>query len=147
MKHTEWLELNQQANRIISALRAKRFTCRKSRIKRLTWTVSRESTTYTFTWDVQNNWVFEKIEGSSDLIPALTRAITEALHRGGGRNKLPFWQQNHYPWILVQINPELPKNATVARFFNRGDAENHRRFLSKTIPSEKFEVMFEPPTS
>jgi hypothetical protein len=33
----------------------------------------------------------------------------------------------------------------VARFFNRQDAEDHRRFLNRFMPAAEFEVLFDVP--
>ncbi|MBW4547398.1 MAG: hypothetical protein KME25_23600 [Symplocastrum torsivum CPER-KK1] len=34
---------------------------------------------------------------------------------------------------------------TVARFFHRQDAEDHRRFLNRFMPAAEFEVLFDVP--
>jgi hypothetical protein len=36
---------------------------------------------------------------------------------------------------------------TVARFFNRQDADDHRRFLNRYMPAAEFEVIFDVPNS
>lgn len=39
----------------------------------------------------------------------------------------------------------ITQSHTVARFANRQDADDHLRFLRRTIPNGGFEIMFEPP--
>ena len=55
----------------------------------------------------------------------------------------PVVTQNH-PWVIVRI-VTITESHTVARFANRQDAENHLRFLRRTIPTGGFEIMFELP--
>ncbi|MEA5569056.1 hypothetical protein [Anabaena sp. UHCC 0399] len=55
----------------------------------------------------------------------------------------PVIAQNH-PWVIVKT-VVITQSHTVARFANRQDAEDHLRFLRRTIPNRDFEMMFEPP--
>ena len=48
------------------------------------------------------------------------------------------------PWAIVRLLPDA-RRYTVARFFNCQDAEDHRRFLNRFIPTAKFEVLFDVP--
>ena len=48
------------------------------------------------------------------------------------------------PWAIIRLLPNA-RRYTVARFFNRQDAEDHRRFLNPFIPAAKFEVLFDVP--
>jgi hypothetical protein len=50
------------------------------------------------------------------------------------------------PWAIVRLLPDL-RRYTVARFFNRQDAEDHLRFLHRFIPTASFEVVFDVPDS
>ena len=51
-----------------------------------------------------------------------------------------------HPWAIVRLLPDL-RRYTVARFFNRQDAEDHLRFLHRFIPAASFEVIFDVPDS
>jgi hypothetical protein len=53
----------------------------------------------------------------------------------------PVVAQNH-PWVIVRT-VIITQSHTVARFANRQDADDHLRFLRRTIPSGGFEIMFE----
>ncbi|MDK2412834.1 hypothetical protein QHH11_28245 [Aphanizomenon sp. PH219] len=55
----------------------------------------------------------------------------------------PVVAQNH-PWVIVRT-VTITQFHTVAHFANRQDAENHLRFLRRTIPNGGFEIMFELP--
>ncbi|HEY9605943.1 MAG TPA: hypothetical protein V6C85_30330, partial [Allocoleopsis sp.] len=48
------------------------------------------------------------------------------------------------PWAIIRLLPDA-RRYTVARFHNRQDADDHRRFLSRFIPAAKFEVIFDVP--
>jgi hypothetical protein len=48
------------------------------------------------------------------------------------------------PWAIIRLLPDA-RRYTVARFFNRQDAEDHRRFLNRFMPAAEFEVLFDVP--
>jgi hypothetical protein len=50
------------------------------------------------------------------------------------------------PWAIIRLLPDA-RRYTVARFFNRQDAEDHRRFLNRFMPAAEFEVLLMFPTS
>ena len=56
-----------------------------------------------------------------------------------------FWNQQNYPWTLVRLLPNA-QHYTVARFYSRTEAENHKRFLGKWMPAAEFEVIFDETT-
>jgi hypothetical protein len=49
------------------------------------------------------------------------------------------------PWAIVRLLPDA-RRYTVARFYNRADAQDHLRFLKRFIPAAEFEVIFDIPT-
>jgi hypothetical protein len=55
------------------------------------------------------------------------------------------WNQQNYPWTLVRLLPNA-QHYTVARFYSRVEAENHKRFLGKWMPMAEFEVVFDETT-
>ncbi|MBN3923210.1 hypothetical protein [Nostoc sp. NMS4] len=55
----------------------------------------------------------------------------------------PVSAQNQ-PWAIART-VVITQSQIVARFANRQDAEDHLRFLRRTIPNGGFEIMFEPP--
>ena len=48
------------------------------------------------------------------------------------------------PWAIIRLLPDA-RRYTVARFFNRQDAEDHRRFLNRFMPAAEFEVVLDVP--
>ncbi len=48
------------------------------------------------------------------------------------------------PWAIIRLLPNA-RRYTVARFYNRQDAEDHRRFLNRFMPAAEFEVLFDVP--
>ncbi len=52
----------------------------------------------------------------------------------------------HRPCAIVRILPTA-EVYTVARFFNRQDAEDHLRILHRFLPNATFEVVFDPQTN
>jgi len=50
------------------------------------------------------------------------------------------------PWTIVRILPNA-QLYTVARFYNRCDAEDHKRALHRFIPAAEFEIVFDSPVN
>ncbi len=48
------------------------------------------------------------------------------------------------PWAIVRLLPKA-RCYTVARFYNRQDAQDHLRFLKRWIPVAEFEIVFDVP--
>ena len=48
------------------------------------------------------------------------------------------------PWAISRLLPDA-RQYTVARFFNRQDAEDHRRFLNRFMPAAEFVILFDVP--
>ena len=49
-----------------------------------------------------------------------------------------------HPWAIMRLLPDA-RRYTVARFYNRQDAEDHRRFLNRFMPASEFAVLFDVP--
>ncbi len=48
--------------------------------------------------------------------------------------------------LPLKIVLTYARSAIVARFANRQDADDHKRYLSRFIPAAEFEVIFDAPT-
>ncbi len=48
------------------------------------------------------------------------------------------------PWAIMRLLPNAQRY-TIARFFNRQDAEDHKRFLNRYMPAAEFEIIFDIP--
>jgi len=49
MKHTQWLRLQAEGDRIVASFRADGFNCRKQP-RRLSWHIRKDSVTYRLAW-------------------------------------------------------------------------------------------------
>jgi hypothetical protein len=50
-----------------------------------------------------------------------------------------------HPWAIVRLLPDA-RRYVVARFVNRQDADDHKRYLSRFMPAAEFTVIFDAPT-
>jgi hypothetical protein len=150
MKHTDWLRLQSEGEKICASLRQQDYQCLKQ-TRRLSWKISRESTSYLLTWlpAPVSDW---------SLIPKDTDPAWEQLMQivQGTLNTIRGTQAKTYqrieqledysrPWAIVRLLPDL-RRYTVARFYNRTDAQDHLRFLNRFIPAAEFEIIFDAPT-
>ncbi len=72
------------------------------------------------------------------LTPKLGQAVTD--------QQVQQLEDYTRPWAIVRLLPDAQRY-TVARFFNRQDADDHRRFLNRYMPASEFEVIFDVPNS
>lgn len=47
-------------------------------------------------------------------------------------------------WTIVLALPNA-RYRIIARFYNRQDADDHLRFLQRSVPQAKFSLVFNPP--
>jgi hypothetical protein len=150
MKHSEWLRLKAEGDRVVASLRADGFNCRKQP-RRLSWHLCKGSVSYTLTWlpAPVREWSLLPNNETPDRAQLLAQIHSILQHRGCGRiaepSPLPsqrFWNQKDYPWTLVRLLPNA-QHYTVGRFYSRTEAENHKRFLGKWMPAAEFEVVFD----
>ncbi|HEY9613736.1 hypothetical protein [Allocoleopsis sp.] len=169
MKHSQWLRLKADADRIVAALRADGFQCRKH-TQRLSWHFRKDTVSYTLAWlpAPVGDWSLLPNDGSPQREQLLSQIHSILEHRGCGRivethpgtsvqsspaksDQLCYaqgdriWNQQNYPWTLVRLLPNA-QHYTVARFYSRTEAENHKRFLGKWMPASEFEVVFDETT-
>jgi hypothetical protein len=150
MKHSEWLRLQAEGDRVVASLRADGFNCRKQP-RRLSWYLCSCSVSYTLTWlpAPVREWSLFPNDETPDRAQLLAQIHSILEHRGCGRIAEPsppstqsFWNQKGYPWTLVRLLPNA-QHYTVGRFYSRTEAENHKRFLGKWMPAAEFEVVFD----
>jgi hypothetical protein len=151
MKHSDWLRLQAEGESICATLRQQEYQCRKQ-TRRLSWKLGKEGQgDYILAWlpTPVSDWT---------LIPNDTSAQREKLWqliehtltsiRGEVMKSLPkrTSQAEDYsrPWAIIRLLPDA-RRYTVARFFNRQDAQDHRRFLNRFMPAAEFEVVFDVP--
>lgn len=139
MKHSAWLRLQEQAERIVSLLRSKGYQCLKHREK-LSWKLRKEGQDeYTLTWipAPAGEWVVLPNNADCPTRREILKLIDTAL-----ASKLKDTQLS--PWTVVRLLPNAQRY-TVARFYNRQDAYDHLRVLNRFMPAAEFEIVFEIP--
>lgn len=138
MKHSAWLRLQEQAERIVSLLRQKGYKCIKHHQK-LSWTIRKEGRgEYTLAWipAPAGEWVVLP-NTDCDIRRDILKTIDIALAPKVGDSQLS-------PWTIVRLLPNAQRY-TVARFFNRQDAHDHVKMLHRFMPAAEFEIVFEVP--
>lgn len=147
MKHADWLRLYAEAENICRMLRQRGYQCIKQS-RRLSWKISTDNrNSYLLTW-------LPAPVGDWSLLPSephpsrekIWVVVQKALKAEENTSELflpPIQNQYRY-WTIVRLSPDL-QHITVARFFNRQDAEDHARVLRRFIPSAEFEIVFDPP--
>jgi hypothetical protein len=153
MKHSQWLHLKAEVDKIVAALKAEGFQCRKH-THRLSWHFRKDTVSYTLAWlpAPVGEWSLLPNDGTPEREQLLSQIHSILEHRGCGRTEeqspLPIeriWNQPNYPWTLVRLLPNA-QHYTIGRFYSRAEAENHKRFLGKWMPAAEFEVIFDETT-
>jgi hypothetical protein len=151
MKHSDWLRLQAEGESICVTLRQHNYQCRKQ-TRRLSWKLCKEAQDdYVLAWlpTPISDWTLMPNDTSlqrEQLWQLIERTLTSI--RGKDMKTLPkaSSQVEDYsrPWAISRLLPDA-RQYTVARFFNRQDAEDHRRFLNRFMPAAEFEVVFDVP--
>jgi hypothetical protein len=165
MKHSEWIRLKLEGDKIVMALRAEGYQCR-NQTRRLSWHLCKGTISYNLTWlpAPMSEWSVLPDDATPEREQLLShiRSIVDT-YRGGGRLIQPgkkvescvdstsnsgdrFWLQKHYPWVIVRLLPNAQRYV-VARFYLRSEAENHQRLLNRFMPTAEFEVVFDAPSA
>jgi hypothetical protein len=116
----------------------------------LTWKISIESTSYLLTWQPApvNDWSLIPND-TTPVREKLMRVIQNTLNTVTGEEVKTYQRIEQpedfsRPWAIVRLLPDL-RRYTVARFYNRTDAQDHLRLLNRFIPAAEFEVIFDVP--
>lgn len=150
MKHTDWLRLQAEGDSICATLRQHHYQCRKQ-TQRLSWKLSLiGQEDYILTWlpAPLSNWTLMPNDTSPErdqLWQLIAHTLTSIQGKALKMSK-PSASADDYsrPWAIIRLLPDA-KRYTVARFFNRQDAEDHCRFLKRCIPAAEFKVFFDVP--
>jgi hypothetical protein len=151
MKHSDWLRLQSEGESLCATLRQHNYQCHKQ-TRRLSWKLTKEGQDdYVLAWlpAPVSDWTLIPNNTSPQrkkLWQLIERTLTSI--REGVMKTLPKStsqiQDYSRPWAIIRLLPDA-RRYTVARFFNRQDAEDHRRFLKRFIPTAEFEVLFDVP--
>ena len=87
MKHSQWLRLKADADRIVAALRADGFQCRKQ-THRLSWHFRKDTVSYTLAWlpAPVGEWSLLPNDGTPEREQLLSQIHSILEHRGCGRS-------------------------------------------------------------
>lgn len=146
MKHTDWLRLQTEGEKICAVLRQQKYQCLKQ-TRRLTWKISTEGISYLLTWlpTPVSDWSLIP----SDTTPTrgklmhLVNITLKTLRYGEFITSQS--EDYQHPWAIVRLLPDL-RRYPVARFYNRQDAQDHLRVLKGFIPTAEFEIIFDVPS-
>jgi hypothetical protein len=151
MKHSDWLRLKSEGDRICATMRQQGYQCRKQ-TRRLSWKLCKEGQDdYVLTWlpAPVSDWTLIPNNTSPErqqlwqLIEGTLTSIREELMKTP-QERTSQVEDYSRPWAITRLLPDA-RRYTVARFFNRQDAEDHRRFLNRFMPAAEFEILFDVP--
>ncbi len=142
MKHSKWLQLHQQGENICSVLRQHGYRTTKQH-RTLSWKLCKEGQgEYVLTWlpDPVSEWTLVPNNTSPERkeLWTLIQRIRRAL-------QIQAIVDYSRPWAIVRLLPNA-RRYVVARFVNRQDADDHKRYLSRFMPAAEFEVIFDAPS-
>ncbi|HEY9612141.1 hypothetical protein [Allocoleopsis sp.] len=151
MKHSDWLRLQAEGESICATLRQQGYLCRKQN-RRLSWKLCKEAQEdYVLTWlpTPVSDWTLMPNDSSPQrqqlwqLIERTLTSIREEVIKTLPKRSSQLEDYSR-PWAIIRLLPDA-RRYTVARFFNRQDAEDHRRFLKRFMPAAEFAVVFDVP--
>jgi hypothetical protein len=151
MKHSQWLRLQSEGESICATLRQDNYQCHKQ-TRRLSWKLTKEGQDdYVLAWlpAPVSDWTLIPNDTSPQreklwqLIEGTLTSIREGVMKTQPKHTS---QAEDYsrPWAIIRLLPDA-RRYTVARFYNRQDAEDHRRFLNRFMPASEFAVLFDVP--
>ena len=151
MKHSQWLRLQSEGENLCATLRQHNYQCHKQ-TRRLSWKLTKEGQDdYILAWLPApiSNWTLIPNDTSPQreklwqLIERTLTSIREGVMKT--QPKLTSQAEDYSrPWAIMRLLPDA-RRYTVARFYNRQDAEDHRRLLNRFMPAAEFEIIFDVP--
>jgi hypothetical protein len=159
MNHTDWLRLQTEGEKICSSLRQQNYRCLKQ-TRRLSWKIitplspslrrGEAEQSYLLTWlpSPVSDWslISNDTTQTWDKLWKHIQSILNTIRGTQAHTDQHTEQLEDYsrPWAIVRLLPDA-RRYTVARFYNRADAQDHLRFLKRFIPGAEFEVIFDVP--
>ncbi|MEQ9669724.1 hypothetical protein [Coleofasciculus sp. G2-EDA-02] len=146
MKHTDWLRLQTEGEKLCALLRQHHYQCFKQP-HRLSWKINKDGKTYLLTW-------LPAPVGDWGLLPndttAARRTLWQLIHsilniirvNEPTNQAIPSSADLTRPWAIVRLLPNAQRH-TIARFHNRQDAQDYMRFLHRFVPTAEFELLFD----
>lgn len=147
MKHTEWLRLKTEGENICAILRQQGYSCTKQ-THRLSWKITTEAVSYVLTWlpSPVGDWSVipkDDFPAREQLVSVVQNTLIKG-EKASTSQPISSIEDLDRPWTIARILPDA-RHYIVARFFNRQDAEDHKRVLQRFIPAAVFEIIFDPP--
>jgi hypothetical protein len=147
MKHTEWLRLKTEGENICAILRQQGYRCTKQ-TRHLSWKITTEGVSYVLTWlpSPVGDWsVIPKDDSPAreQLVSVVQNVLIKG-EKASTSQPISSIEDLHRPWAIARILPDA-RHYIVARFFNRQDAEDHKRVLQRFMPAAVFEIVFDSP--
>jgi hypothetical protein len=148
MKHSDWLRLTKEGERLCSVLRQQGYHCRKQS-RRLAWNVTKAEESHTLTylpppvagWTVLPN---QETPARKQLMLLVRNTLKqERLETLISKPDMEKPIDLTRPWVIIRLLNDA-RRYTVARFYNRQDAEDHQRVLRRFMRGAEFEVIFDP---
>jgi len=149
MNHTDWLRLRSEGESICAVLKQQGYQCRKQ-VHRLSWKISQEGNSYVLTWSPAPISEWSLIPSDTNPVRERIWAVVQSVLKANEESKKIAPQSIRQPedftrpWAIVRLLPNAQRY-TVARFFNRQDADDHKRVLNRFMPIAEFEVVFDVP--
>lgn len=151
MKHSDWLRLCSEGEQICAVFRQQGYQCKKQS-HRLSWRLCKEGQDeYTLTWlpAPVGDWSLlpnDQSPAREKMWAIVQSALAPKPGQATTAQRVQKIEDFSRPWAIVRLLPDAQRYV-VARFFNRQDAEDHRRFLNRYMPASEFEVIFDVPNS
>ncbi|MEQ9548129.1 MAG: hypothetical protein RIM23_00695 [Coleofasciculus sp. G3-WIS-01] len=146
MKHTDWLRLQTEGEKLCALLRQHHYQCFKQP-HRLSWKINKDGKTYLLTWlpAPVGDWGLlpNHTTSARRTLWQLIQSILNIIRGNEATNQaIPLSADLTRPWAIVRLLPNAQRY-TIARFPNRQDAQDYIRFLNRFVLTAEFELLFD----
>lgn len=146
MNNINYFKLKQESEALLLAFRKLGYQCRKKH-KQVAYKLLKEDRgDYTLiylpspvdAWEVMPNDGSPNYQNIAELVKSTLDALSAQVMSA------PVQEDYSRPWAIVRLLPDA-RRYTIARFFNRQDAHDHRNFLCRYMAAAEFEIIFDVP--
>ncbi|GAB4209638.1 MAG: hypothetical protein Fur006_69540 [Coleofasciculaceae cyanobacterium] len=146
MNNINWYKLKLEVDALLLAFRKAGYQCRKQP-KHLAYRLcngGRDEYVLTYLPAPVEEWTIIP-NNDSPIREQLIQLVQSTLDALATVSRPSVSEDYSRPWAIVRLLPNA-RRYTVARFYNRQDAHDHRKFLARYMPAAEFEVLFDAPT-
>jgi hypothetical protein len=138
-----YFKLRLEADALILALRKQGYQCRKQHRQMAFKLLKEGQGAYLLAYipDPVASW--NVLPNDGPTYTELTRLVKSTLDATMFFLQPQIKEDHSRPWTIIRLLPNAQRY-TVARFFNRQDAQDHRNFLVRYMPASEFEIVFDP---